>query len=158
MTIPKVGLMAPDFSLPDEDGKMHKLSDYKGKWVLLYFYPKDDTPGCTVEACMIRDQFQDFKKIKAVVLGVSKDSVASHRKFVDAYKLPFTLLSDEDKKVIKKYGVWGEKNMMGRKYMGVKRTSFLIGSDGKIKKVYQNVKPPIHASEVLKDIGLLKVK
>ncbi|MDO8565507.1 MAG: thioredoxin-dependent thiol peroxidase [bacterium] len=153
MKIPKVGLKAPDFTLPDQDGKTHKLSQYKGKWVLLYFYPKDDTPGCTIEACTIRDQFQDFKKIKAVVLGVSKDSVESHRKFADAYKLPFTLLSDEDKKVIKKYGVWGEKNMMGRKYMGVKRMSYLIGPDGKIKKVYENVKPPKHASEVLKDLN-----
>src|SRR3989344_5592329 len=95
MAIPKVGLKAPEFTLPDQNGKIHKLSQYKGKWVLLYFYPKDDTPGCTIEACTIRDQFQDFKKIKAVVLGVSKDSVESHRKFADAYDLPFTLLSDE---------------------------------------------------------------
>ncbi|MEK7147758.1 MAG: thioredoxin-dependent thiol peroxidase [Patescibacteria group bacterium] len=152
MAIPKVGLKAPDFSLPDQDGETHRLSDYKGKWVLLYFYPKDDTLGCTVEACTIRDQFQDFKKIKAVVLGVSKDSVDSHRRFADAYQLPFTLLSDEDKKVIQKYGVWGEKNMMGRKYMGVKRTSFLISPDGKIKKVYGGVKPPKHAGEVIEDI------
>ena len=152
MAIPKEGSKAPDFSLPDQDGEMHKLSDYKGKWVLLYFYPKDDTPGCTVEACTIRDQFQDFKKIKAVVLGVSKDSVESHRKFADAYDLPFTLLSDEDKEVINKYGVWGEKNMMGRKYMGVKRMSYLIDPVGKIKKVYENVKPPKHAGEVLEDI------
>lgn len=148
----KEGSKAPDFSLPDQDGKTHKLSQYKGKWVLLYFYPKDDTPGCTIEACTIRDQFKDFKKIKAVVLGVSKDSVESHRKFADAYDLPFTLLSDEDKKVIKKYGVWGEKNMMGRKYMGVKRMSFLITPAGKIAKVYPNVKPPKHAGEVLEDI------
>ena len=157
MKMPKIGSKAPDFSLPDQDGKVHKLSDYKGKWVLLYFYPKDDTPGCTIEACTIRDQFKDFKKIKAVVLGVSKDSVKSHKKFADAYDLPFTLLSDESKKVLNKYGVWGEKNMMGRKYMGTKRTSFIIGPDGKVKKVYQSVKPPKHASEVLKDlIGLSK--
>ncbi|MSR87672.1 MAG: thioredoxin-dependent thiol peroxidase [Candidatus Zambryskibacteria bacterium] len=151
MTI-RVGLKAPDFSLPDQNGKVHKLSTYKGKWVLLYFYPKDDTPGCTIEACTIRDQFQDFKKIKAVVLGVSKDSVESHKKFADTYKLPFTILSDEDKKIIKKYGVWGEKILYGKKYVGVNRTSFLIGPDGKVKKVYQNVKPPKHAEEVLRDI------
>ena len=101
--MPKVGSKAPDFSLPDQDGKVHKLSDYKGKWILLYFYPKDDTPGCTIEACTIRDQFKDFKKIKAAVLGVSKDSVKSHKKFADAYELPFTLLADEDKKVLNKY-------------------------------------------------------
>ncbi|MBI2086681.1 MAG: thioredoxin-dependent thiol peroxidase [Candidatus Zambryskibacteria bacterium] len=155
MPLPKLNSKAPNFSLPDQDGKTHKLSDYKGKWVLLYFYPKDDTPGCTVEACTIRDQFQDFKKIKAIVLGVSKDSVESHRKFADTYDLPFVLLSDEDKKIIKKYGVWGEKNMAGKKYMGVRRTSFLIGPDGKIKKVYENVKPPKHASEVLSDLRTL---
>lgn len=152
MAIPKTGTKAPAFSLPDQDGKIHKLSQYAGKWVLLYFYPKDDTPGCTIEACTIRDQFQDFKKIKAVVLGVSKDSVESHRKFADAYNLPFTLLSDIEKEVIQKYGVWGEKNMMGKKYMGVKRSSFLIGPDGKIRVVYENVKPPKHALEVLQDI------
>ncbi len=152
MTMPLVGKKAPAFTLPDQDGKMRKLSDYAGKWVLLYFYPKDDTPGCTIEACTIRDQFQDFKKIKAVVLGVSTDSVKSHRRFVDAYELPFTLLADEDKKLVAKYGVWGEKKMMGRTYMGTKRTSFLIAPDGKIAKVYENVKPPVHASEVIADI------
>ena len=155
MSLPKVGSQAPAFSLPDQDGEIHKLSDYKGQWLLLYFYPKDDTPGCTIEACTIRDQFKDFKRIKAVVLGVSKDSVASHRKFADAYDLPFTLLSDEAKKVIEKYGVWGEKNMMGRKYMGVRRTSFLISPVGKIAKVYEKVKPPVHAKEVLEDIRTL---
>src|SRR6185369_14899115 len=102
---------APDFTLPDQDGKKHKLSDYKGKWVLLYFYPKDDTPGCTIEACTIRDQFKDFKKIGAVVIGVSTDSVASHKKFAAAYELPFTLLADEHKEVVGKYGVFGEKKL-----------------------------------------------
>lgn len=153
--MPVEGKKAPAFSLPVQDGKTHTLSEYAGKWVLLYFYPKDDTPGCTVEACTIRDQFQDFKKIKAVVLGVSTDSVASHKRFADAYELPFTLLADADKKLVNKYGVWGEKNMMGRKYMGTKRTSFLIAPDGKIAKVYQNVKPPVHAEQVLKDIRSL---
>ena len=156
MTMPHVGKKAPAFSLPDADGKIRTLSDYAGKWVLLYFYPKDDTPGCTVEACTIRDQFQDFKKIKAVVLGVSADSVESHRRFADAYELPFTLLSDADKTVIKKYGVWGEKNMMGRTYMGIRRTSFLIAPNGNIAKVYEKVKPPAHAAEVIKDIHALR--
>ncbi len=152
MELPKVNTVAPDFTLPDQDGKTRSLSDYKGKWVLLYFYPKDDTPGCTVEACTIRDQFQDFKKINAVVLGVSTDSVASHKRFVDAYELPFTLLSDEQKEVVGKYGVYGEKKMMGKTYMGTKRTSFLIDPEGTIKKVYENVKPPKHAMEVVQDI------
>ncbi|HRH24504.1 MAG TPA: thioredoxin-dependent thiol peroxidase [Candidatus Paceibacterota bacterium] len=157
MALPAVGKKAPTFSLPDQDGKVRTLADYAGKWVLLYFYPKDDTPGCTIEACTIRDQFQDFKKIKAVVLGVSTDSIASHKKFVDAYELPFTLLADVDKKLVNKYGVWGEKNMMGRTYMGTKRTSFLISPEGKIAKVYENVKPPKHAAEVLSDLRAIAV-
>jgi peroxiredoxin Q/BCP len=158
MDIPKIGKKAPAFNLPDQDGKMHTLSDYAGKWVLLYFYPKDSTPGCTIEACTIRDQFQDFKKIKAVVLGASTDSVASHKRFADAYELPFTLLADEKKVLVNKYGVYGEKKMMGRTYMGTKRTSFLISPDGTIAKVYENVKPPVHAAEVLKDIEALTKK
>ena len=149
---PKEGKKAPDFKLPDQDGKMHTLREHNGKWVLLYFYPKDDTPGCTAEACAIRDEFPNFKKIRAVVLGVSKDSVESHKKFAEEYRLPFRLLSDTEKKVIQKYGVWGEKNMMGKKYMGVKRTSFLIDPNGIIAKVYENVKPDNHAGEVLEDI------
>jgi len=152
MTIPKVGNKAPDFSLQDEKGDTHKLSDYAGKWVLLYFYPKDDTPGCTKEACAIRDEFPDFKKLKITVLGVSVDSVKSHDKFVNKYDLPFTLLSDEDKKVVERYGVWGNKKFMGREYMGTKRMSFLINPEGKIAKVYENVKPELHATEVLKDV------
>ena len=113
----KVGQKAPDFTLPDQTGKTHKLSTYKGKWVLLYFYPKDDTPGCTKEACGIRDEFPKFKKMDAVVFGVSADSVERHKKFADKYKLPFTLLSDEDKKVLKLYEVWAKKKFMGREYM-----------------------------------------
>lgn len=153
--MPAAGKKAPTFTLPDQDGKTHSLKDYAGRWVLLYFYPKDDTPGCTIEACTIRDQFQDFKKIKAVVLGVSTDSVESHKRFADAYELPFTLLADAEKKVVNLYGVWGEKNMMGKKYMGTKRTSFLIAPDGKIAKVYENVKPPVHAGQVIADIRAL---
>jgi peroxiredoxin Q/BCP len=147
----KLNTKAPDFNLPDQDGKLHKLSDYKGKWVLLYFYPKDDTPGCTKEACGIRDEFKNFKNLNIVVLGVSADSSESHKKFSQKYKLPFTLLSDESKKVLKKYGVWGKKKFMGKEYEGILRTSFLINPDGKIVKIYEQVKPDIHAKEVLKD-------
>jgi peroxiredoxin Q/BCP len=155
MELPKVNTKAPDFTLPDENGKEHTLSEYRGKWVLLYFYPKDDTPGCTIEACTIRDQFKDFKKINADVLGVSADSVKSHKRFKDAYSLPFTLLADEQKEVVNLYGVYGEKKMMGKTYMGIRRTSFLITPDGSIKKVYEKVKPPIHAGEVIQDIRVL---
>ncbi|HVW82467.1 MAG TPA: thioredoxin-dependent thiol peroxidase [Candidatus Paceibacterota bacterium] len=150
--MPKAGEQAPEFSLQDQEGKEHALADYRGKWVLLYFYPKDDTPGCTIEACTIRDQFKDFKKIGAVVLGVSTDSVESHKKFAAAYELPFTLLSDPNKEVVGRYGVFGEKKFMGRTYMGTLRTSFLIDPSGKIAKVYEKVKPPEHAAEVLKDL------
>lgn len=149
----KVGQPAPDFELPDQNGDMHKLSDERGKWVLLYFYPKDDTPGCTKEACAIRDNFPDFKKVKAAVLGVSVDSVKSHKKFSEKYKLPFTLLADEEKEVVKLYGVWGKKKFMGREYDGTLRTSFLIDPEGAIAKIYENVKPATHAGEVLADIA-----
>ncbi|MFO0703046.1 MAG: thioredoxin-dependent thiol peroxidase [Candidatus Andersenbacteria bacterium] len=150
--LPKVGTKAPDFSLPDQDGTTRKLSDYRGKWVLLYFYPKDDTPGCTTEACSLRDNLPKFGKSKAVVLGVSVDSVARHKKFVDKYKLPFTLLADEDKMVVNQYNVWQLKKFMGREYMGTLRTSFLIDPKGVIKKVYEKVKPPVHAAQVLQDL------
>ncbi|HZZ99260.1 MAG TPA: thioredoxin-dependent thiol peroxidase [Candidatus Paceibacterota bacterium] len=146
---------APDFTLPDQDGKEHSLSDYMGKWVLVYFYPKDDTPGCTKEACAIRDNFPDFKKSKLTVLGISVDSIKSHKKFVDKYDLPFTLLADEDKKVVEEYGVWGKKKFMGREYMGTLRTSFLIDPMGVITKIYENVKPDIHAEQVLTDFKSL---
>ncbi len=134
---------------------MHTLAEYRGKWVLLYFYPKDDTPGCTIEACTIRDQFKDFKDIGAVVLGVSTDSVASHKKFTNAYELPFTLLADVNKEVVGEYGVFGEKKFMGRTYMGTNRTSFLINPKGEIAKVYQKAKPPQHAAEVIADLKQL---
>lgn len=148
-------MSAPDFTLPDQEGVPHALSSYQGKWVLLYFYPKDDTPGCTVEACMLRDEFQDFEKIQAAVLGVSTDSVASHKKFALKYELPFTLLADENKEVVGMYGVFGEKKFMGRTYMGTERTSFLIDPSGNIAKVYGKVKPEIHAAEVLADLKAL---
>lgn len=152
MTMPAAGATAPEFTLADQNGDMHALSDFRGKWVLLYFYPKDSTPGCTIEACTIRDQFQDFKKIDAVVLGVSTDSVKSHKKFADAYELPFTLLADEAKEVVGQYGVFGEKKFMGRTYMGTSRTSFLIDPKGKIAKVYEKVKPADHAAQVIADL------
>lgn len=156
MNMPSVGEQAPDVVLPDQDGVEHALAEYRGKWVLLYFYPKDDTPGCTIEACTIRDQFKDFKKIDAVVLGVSTDSVKSHKKFADAYELPFTLLADEHKEVVGRYGVFGEKKFMGRTYMGTSRTSFLIDPKGVIAKVYEKVKPEKHAAEVLADLKALQ--
>ena len=154
--LPKKGTMAKNFTLPDQDGKPHTLKDYVGKWVVLYFYPKDDTPGCTVEACQFRDNFPKFKRSKAVILGVSADAVKKHAKFVGKYELPFTLLADEEKKVVELYGVWAKKKFMGREYMGILRTSFLIAPDGKIAKVYENVKPAEHALEVLRDIGELR--
>lgn len=142
----------PDFALPDQNGQIHKLSDYKGTWVLLYFYPKDNTTGCTAEACAISEEFANFQKLKVKILGVSVDSVKSHKKFADKYDLPFTLLSDEDKKVVKKYKVWAQKSMYGRKYMGTLRTSYLIGPKGNIVKIYEKVKPLTHADEVLADL------
>ncbi len=156
MPLPNAGKPAPDFTLPDQDGKSHTLSDYRGKWVLIYFYPKDDTTGCTAQACAIRDAEPDFKKLKTVVFGISADSGKSHRKFADKYELPFTLLADEDKKVIKKYGVWGKKKFMGREYEGILRTSFLVDPDGKIAKVYEKVKPAEHADAVLTDLKALR--
>jgi len=152
----KPGSTAPAFSLEDQSGKKHSLKDYAGKWVLLYFYPKDMTPGCTTEACTLRDNYAGFKKIKTVVLGMSADSVARHKKFAERNHLPFSLLSDERKEVLRAYGVWAKKKMMGREYMGILRTSFLIDPKGKIVKIYKNVKPAQHAEEVLIDIKALK--
>lgn len=152
MTIPTAGTNAPDFTLPDQDGVSRTLSSYQGQRVLLYFYPKDDTPGCTKEACAIRDAFPQFDSTRAVVLGISPDSVKSHKKFAEKYELPFTLLADEGHAVADEYGVWGKKKFMGREYEGVLRTSFLIREDGTIAKVYENVKPEQHAAEVLADL------
>ena len=152
MNLLKENIKAPDFELMDQEGKTHKLSDYKGKWVLLYFYPKDDTPGCTKEACAIRDSWAEFKKKNAVVLGVSVDSVKSHNKFHKKYKLPFTILADEEKKIVNQYGVWGEKKFMGKTYQGTNRVSYLISPAQKIVKIYEKGKPEMHAEEVLSDI------
>ena len=144
-----VGDIAPKFSVATSGGGKISLADYLGKNVILYFYPRDDTPGCTKEACAFRDYFDDFRNKGAVVFGVSPDSVKSHDKFVEKFKLPFTLLADEDKKIVNDYGVWGEKSFMGRKYMGANRVTFLIGPDGKIKKIWPLVKPEEHVAEVL---------
>lgn len=151
-----LGKMAIDFDLKDQDGKEHSLAMYNGKLVLLYFYPKDMTPGCTIEAEGFRDNFDELKKLGVIVLGVSADSEASHKKFCDKHKLNFPLLSDEKKAVLKKYGVWVKKSMYGREYMGISRESFLIGKDGKIIKHYPKVNPVDHPGEVLKDIKNLK--
>jgi peroxiredoxin Q/BCP len=150
-----VGDQAPDFLLPDQVGKLHSLKDEKGKWVLLYFYPKDNTPGCTKEACSIRDNFPAFKKLGLVVFGASVDSSKSHAKFADKHELPFTLLADENKTLVEDYGVWGKKKFMGREYMGIKRWSFLIDPKGKIVKIYEDVKPEKHVDEVLADLKTL---
>ena len=148
----KVGDKAPAIELADQGGKIHRLADYAGKSVLAYFYPKDDTPGCTTEACMIRDNWSAFKKIGLTVLGISADSVQRHKKFSEKYKLPFTLLSDEEKKTLHDYDVWGTKKFMGREYQGIFRTSFLINQKGKIVKIYEKVKPGTHATEVVSDV------
>lgn len=145
---------APDFELPDSEGNIHKLSDYRGKPVVLYFYPKDDTSGCTTEACEFRDDYDVYKKAGVEILGISPDSSKSHAKFQNKYDLPFTLLADEDHKVLEKYGVWGKKKMYGREYFGVLRTTFLISSSGKILKVFENVKPKGHSSEVLSALNV----
>jgi peroxiredoxin Q/BCP len=152
----KTGQKAPEFNLPDQNGEIHSLKEQKGKWVLLYFYPKDDTPGCTTEACTIRDNYSAFKKAGIVVFGVSADPVKKHAKFAEKYELPFTLLSDEEKGMLKKYGVWAKKKFMGREYMGILRNSFLIDPQGKIAKMYEGVKPAEHAEEVLADVKGMK--
>jgi peroxiredoxin Q/BCP len=145
----KEGDQAPSFTAPTSGGGRVSLEDFKGRNVILYFYPRDDTPGCTKEACAFRDHFAAFKQKGAVVLGVSADSVKSHDKFAAKFKLPFTLLADEDKAIVQSYGVWGQKSFMGRKYLGIHRVTFLIGPDGKIRRIWPTVKPEEHAEEVL---------
>jgi peroxiredoxin Q/BCP len=150
MTMPiEAGIPAPDFELLDENEKLHRLSNYRGQTVLLYFYPKDDTPGCTTEACNFRDDYSAYQKADVVILGVSPDSPKKHAKFKAKYELPFTLLADPDHKVCELYGVWGPKKFMGREYEGVNRTTFLIGADGVIQHVFEKVKPAQHSAEVL---------
>lgn len=145
----KEGSAAPAFTTTDTDGNTVKLKDLRGKKVVLYFYPKDDTPGCTKEACSFRDAFSDFKKKGITILGVSPDKQSAHQKFTEKYKLPFTLLSDIDHSIAEAYDSWGEKKFMGRTYLGVLRNTFLIDEKGKIKKIFEKVKPEEHASEVL---------
>ncbi len=149
MPAPNVGDTAPVFTLPTADGSTISLKDLRGKKVVLFFYPKDDTPGCTKEACSFRDNLARVKRKGAVVLGMSADSAASHKKFVDKFDLPFPLLSDESKETISAYGVWQQKAFMGRKYMGIVRTTFIIDEKGKIARIFPNVKVEGHTDEVL---------
>ena len=149
------GKSAPAFTLDTDSGETLSLKDLKGRPVVLYFYPKDDTPGCTVEACEFRDAFPRFKGSKAVILGISPDSVKSHQKFKVKFDLPFTLLADEDHAVAEKYGVWQKKSMYGRTYMGIARTTFVIDKNGKVAKVFEKVKPKGHAEEVEQAIDAL---
>jgi peroxiredoxin Q/BCP len=142
------GNKAPAITLKDQDGTKVTLNDFKGKNVVLYFYPKDNTSGCTKEACNFRDDFPKFGQLNAVILGVSPDSVESHKKFSGKYDMPFKLLSDEKKEIVEKYGVWKEKSMYGRKYMGVERSTFIIDKDGKVKRVFRKVKVADHNKEV----------
>jgi thioredoxin-dependent peroxiredoxin len=144
-----VGDKAPSFKLKNQDAEVVSLADLKGKPIVLYFYPKDDTSGCTKEACNFRDEFPKFGKMKAEIIGVSADSVESHKKFAEKYKLPFNLLSDEKKEVVEKYGVWQEKSMYGKKYMGIVRTTFIIDGQGKIRKIFEKVKVDEHNQEVM---------
>ena len=147
----QINKKAPSFSLPDQDGAIHTLKQYEGKKVLLYFYPKDDTPGCTTEACNFRDGYKEFQEMGLVVLGVSADGLKSHKKFAEKFKLPFPLLSDETKEVCEAYDVWQKKKFMGREYMGILRMSFLIDEKGNIIKIYNDVKVKEHAEEVKAD-------
>ena len=148
-----VGIPAPDFELPDDANTRRKLSDFRGKNVVLYFYQKDDTPGCTKEACNFRDDYSAYEKAGIVILGISPDDVQSHVKFKKKFQLPFPLLADEEHKVCDLYQVWGPKKFMGREYQGVLRTTFLIDENGKIVKVFENVRPAEHSTEVLSTLG-----
>lgn len=146
----KEGDKAPAFTAEDQNGNKVSLKDYAGKKVVLYFYPEDDTPTCTTEACNLRDNIKDLEQHDVVVLGVSPDGITKHKKFVEKYNLPYTLLADPDKKIIEKYGVWGEKQMYGRKFMGLKRTTFLINEDGKIDHVIKKVLSKTHTDQIKK--------
>lgn len=152
MALLKPGMEAPLFEATDQDGKTVRLKDYIGKKVILYFYPKDDTPGCTKEACAFRDNFPKFKKIGVEVLGVSIDSEKRHKKFAEKYELPFRLVADDNKKIVQDYGVWGLKKFMGREYMGTNRVTYLIGENGTIANVWPKVKPAEHAGELIEYI------
>lgn len=153
MTTLTEGEKAPDFKAKDQNGNSVSLKDFQGKKVVLYFYPADDTPTCTIEACNLRDNYSDLKKAGLVVIGVSPDDKTSHKKFEEKYDLPFILLEDPTKKIIEKYGVWGEKNMYGKKYMGLLRTTFLIDEKGLIMKIFKKPKSKIHSEEILKVVN-----
>ena len=150
------GTEAPDFTLPDQDGNPVSLSELRGQPIVLYFYPKADTPGCTTQACGIRDHRADYERTGARVIGVSPDTVGAQRKFAEKYDLDFTLLADEDHSVAELYGVWGDKKMYGKTYMGVRRSTFLIDPEGKIAQVFVGVKPAGHSEEVLSALGKLQ--
>ncbi len=150
MSLLKVGDAAPDFSAPDQNGTVHALSQYRGKKVALYFYPADDTPGCTSQACNLRDNHESLQAAGYVVLGVSPDDVASHKKFAEKHGLPFSLLADPEKKILTAYGAWGEKNMYGKIVTGVKRTTYLIDENGVISKIISGVRTASHAEQILK--------
>jgi thioredoxin-dependent peroxiredoxin len=147
-----IGQQAPEFELVDQEGKLHKLSDYRGQTIVVYFYPKDDTPGCTKEACSFRDTYADYKQAGVEIIGISPDNEKSHSRFIQKYELPFILLSDPDHQVCEAFGVWGLKKYMGREYEGVHRTTFIIGPEGFIKRVFENVKPADHSQEVLAEV------
>lgn len=149
-------MKAKDFNLQDQNGLYHTFSEYNGKWLLVYFYPKDDTPGCTKEACNFRDGINELTKRGVEIVGISKDSVSSHKKFADKYKLNFTILSDPDHLVIEAYGAWGEKKFMGREFTGTKRNSYLIDPNGEIVKEYDSVNPLSHFSDILNDLDQLQ--
>jgi peroxiredoxin Q/BCP len=149
MTVPNAGQTAPDFELKNDHNETVKLSDFRGRPVVLYFYPKDDTPGCTTEACEIRDDYDKYAKAGVAVVGISPDSAKSHTRFKDKYDLPFSLLADEDHAVAERYGTWALKKNYGREYMGIKRTTFLIDADGEILHVFENVHPKGHSQEIL---------
>lgn len=150
---------APDFNLPDQDGNMHQLIDWVGKWLVLYFYPKDDTPGCTAEACSFRDARDAIAEYgNAHVVGISKDSVTAHKKFEQKHQLNFTLLSDESHKTIEAYGAWGPKKFMGKSYIGISRNTYIINPEGKIAKEYTDVNPKTHVSEIINDLKQFQAK
>lgn len=156
LMIPQAGKQAPLFVLPDQNGEEQSLERYLGQWIILYFYPKDDTPGCTKEACSFRDGYAELRKEGIIILGLSADSVKKHLKFAEKFSLPFPLLADEEKKVVERYGVWGKKKFMGREYLGIFRTTFLIDPNGVIAKVYEDVKPNDHANFILSNLKALK--
>ncbi len=154
--MPEVGTPAPAFSLSDHEGTIRSLSEFRGSWTVVYFYPKDDTPGCTTEACAFRDAYDELKKEGIVVLGISPDSVESHAMFATKHRLPFTLLADPAKNALQSYGAWGERSMYGKKYMGVFRSSVLIDPKGIVAKTYPKASPEDHAEEILADVRALR--